>query len=497
MGTLRTAAAMSVFLAALAAGAYPGQAPASPSGGQRADDKSQVAASPARSDPLGLVFSKDYFPGTRDSSGRWMGGTETMSLLAHQGKLFAGLGDWMDTPYGKPKGDQPWTGAQVLVKDSAAAPWRVDVRFGDDYLRTESLFSAVFTTDASGARLASPVTMLIAGPSDWNAAGVRWATAWTRDDDTGRWTRTQVAQEPRHAGVRSFACHVDAVTGVNCLFAGVSQGQIFRGGYDPAAPGRLRWHPEPELTGTGRPMCMAEANGVLYAACGIKSERSDSGGLFRRIDGRSPKWELVYRWPYLLKEQGDEWAILRGLTAVPGKEKGPGPLTTLGVLDPFLFQVLIGTRTHTGVVERIDPMRGHAATVELDIRAYFAKAWGIPAYQGPCLSAYNRIVPATHPVTGERIHLIGVWVEHPQQGGPPYNGSYYLVRRRDGAYEWGAVYDFDHPIQAGSGLHGTRAIEVSPFPEDNLRVFYFGGHDCAFRESHNTAWIYRASAAAR
>jgi hypothetical protein len=44
-------------------------------------------------------------------------------------------------------------------------------------------------------------------------------------------------------------------------------------------------------------------------------------------------------------------------------------------------------------------------------------------------------------------------------------------------------------------LHvGSRPIEVSPFAEDGDKVFYFGGHDCASRPSHNTAWIYRAAA---
>jgi hypothetical protein len=226
-------------------------------------------------------------------------------------------------------------------------------------------------------------------------------------------------------------------------------------------------------------MRLPEAGGVLYAACGIKDDTPQSGGLFRRIDGASPRWELVYRWPYKVAEQGDETMLLRGLTAVPDPLGGK-------------HEVLIGTRAYGGVVERIDPMKGHAATVELDIRAFFAKAWGADTYRGPCLSAYNRFVAAVHPVTGEKIHLMSVWVEHPERAVPPHNGSYYLVRRADGTYEWGDVYDPAHPVAAGAGLHGTRAIEVSPFAEDQGKVFYFGGHDCAFRESHNTAWIYRA-----
>ncbi len=427
-----------------------------------------------------LTFTKDYFPGNKDRDGQWSGGTETLEIRAHNGKLFASLGYWMDVPYGKPKGNEPWTGAQVLVKDSADAPWRVDVTFGPTYLRTEALTVVTFTTDGQGAPLPTPVKLLVAGPSDINTADKRWATAWTRDDATGRWAKSDIAVEPRSAGARSFASHRDRVTGIHHIFAGVSAGRIYRGVYDPAAPGRLRWHAEPELSGTGRPMCMAEADGVLYAACGIKDDSPQSGGLFRRVDGAQPKWELVYRWQYKLIEGKDESEIMRGLTAIPDPQGGA-------------HEVLLGTRNYSNTIERIDPAKNFAVTVELNIREFFAKQWGIANYRGPTLSAYNRCVPAMHPVTGEKIHLIGVAVLHPQRETPPHNGSFFLVRYTDGRYEAGEIYDPAHPIPAGKGLDGTRAIEVSPFPEDKGRVFYFGGYDCASRDSHNTAWIYRGT----
>jgi hypothetical protein len=427
--------------------------------------------------PFQLTFNKDYFPGKKDRDGQWSGGTETMEFRAHDGKLFASLGYWMDVPYGKPKSDEPWTGAQVLVKDSANSPWRVDVSFGSNYLRTEALTVVTVTTDATGKVLSMPVKLLIAGPSDINTADKRWATAWTRDDATGRWAKSDIALEPRSAGARSFASHRDSVTGVHHIFAGVSAGRIYRGVYDPAAPGRLRWDAEPELSGTGRPMCMAEANGALYAACGIKDDSPQSGGLFRRVDGAHPKWELVYRWLYDSSASGDEMRIMRGLTAIPDPQGGA-------------HQVLLGTRNFNSVVERIDPTKNFAVTAELNIREFFATLWGVANYRGPTLSAYNRCVPATHPVTGEKIHLIGVAVIHPQSTKPPHNGSF-LVRHSDGRYEAGEIYDPANPVPAGKGLDGTRAVEVSPFPEDQGRVFYFGGYDCASRDSHNTAWIYR------
>jgi hypothetical protein len=73
-----------------------------------------------------LTFSKDYDAGTKDANGQFMTGTETMRLLQHQGRLFAGLDAWMDTPSNGPRpgGKPPWTGPQVLVKESAAAAWK-------------------------------------------------------------------------------------------------------------------------------------------------------------------------------------------------------------------------------------------------------------------------------------------------------------------------------------------------------------------------------------
>jgi len=337
-----------------------------------------------------------------------------------------------------------------------------------------------FTTDAKGAPLPAPVKLLVAGPSDVNITGERWATAWTRDDTTGRWSKSDIALEPRSAGARSFASHRDKVTGIHHIFAGVSYGRIYRGVYDPGAPGRLRWHTEPELSGTGRPMCMAEADGVLYAACGIKDDTLPSGGLYRRVDGPQPKWEMVYRWPCDVAARGDEMRILRGLTALSDPQGGA-------------HDVLLATRNFGSAIERIDPANNFAVTAELNIRDFFTKLWGVATYRGPTLSAYNRFVPATHPVTGEEIHLIGVAVIHPQAATPPHNGSFFLVRRADGRYEGVEIYDPNYPLPAGTGLDGTRAIEVSPFPEDQGRVFYFGGHDCANRNSHNTAWLYKGT----
>jgi hypothetical protein len=229
-------------------------------------------------------------------------------------------------------------------------------------------------------------------------------------------------------------------------------------------------------------MCMTEANGVLYAAAGIEDESPLSGGLFRRVDGEKPRWELVWRWPHLIRERGDETEILRGLTAIPDPQGGK-------------HEVLLGTCNYPGVVYRIDPKRNFVVTTELDIRAYFAKAFGVSQLRGPCLSAYNNFLPATDPDTGEKVHMLGLWINHPD-GRATENGAstWYLVRHADGTYAHGRVFDPKHPkLNPPRGLLATRTIEVSPFPEDKGRVLYFGGFDCARIESRNTAWIYRGA----
>jgi len=446
--------------------------------GLAAAHAAQQSFRPAAPALFDLKFTKDYFPGTRDVNGQWSGGTETLELCSHNGKLFASIGYWMDEPYLEPKGDEPWTGAQVLVKDSATAPWRVDVSFGKEYKRTEALVEITFTTDAKGAPLTPPVRMLVAAPDYIDISREGWATAWTRDDSTGKWQKSDIAHERYQPSARSLTSYRDKVTGIHHIFAGVSRGAIYRGVYDPTAPGRLRWNDKPELEGTGRVLAFAEANGVLYAACSLKNAPPHPGGIYRRIDGPQPKWELVYRWPFRIIGRSTEWKNMRGLTAVPDP-KGGG------------HQVLLAARSYGSVIERIDPAKNFAVTAELNIRDFFAKQWGLTALRGPVLAAYNRIVPVTHPVTGEKIHLIGVAVAHPKGDTPPHNGSYFLIRRADGRYEAGEIYDPAHPVPAGSSLVATRAIEVSPFPEDRGRVFYFGGYDCGFRKSHNTAWIYR------
>ena len=486
----------SLIVLAVAADRSPGQQsrPVTDAGGRSKDaDAIQASShrppdastSPASNAPpsLTLQFVKDYVPGTVDVAGKPLAGTEMMNFAVHGGRLYAGLGN-----RNLPDDASVKVGAQVIVKDSANAAWRVEHQFARTAPRVNAMISAVFSTDASGRSLEPAIPVLVAAPSDASAyentasdhEPLRWATVWTRDDDSGDWTETRVySAERRKPACRSFGVYRDPITRVCHLFAGTSHGSIHRAVYEPTAPGRLVWNDSAELDNVGRVVAFAECNGILYAACGLRRTRKEiTGGLYRRSNGPRAHWECVYRWPWPARRGGaDEAFLMRGLTAVPAPD-GDG-------------EVLLGSRAMPGVIERIDPRADYAVTTELDLRKHFAKAWNLPNYRRAALSAYNTMTPWTDPGSGGQVHLIGVAVLHPRLADtPPHNGAWYLVRHSAGHYSTGYIYDSEHPVPSGTNLRGTRAIIASPF--DNTTVFA-GGGDIGKQISLDTAWIYRST----
>jgi hypothetical protein len=84
-------------------------------------------------------------------NGQFMGGTEAMWLAGFQGRLYAGIG------YGQDKaGNDPQPGAQILHRDAAGSPWRVDHAFGPGFMRVEALVKTRFTTDYTEKKPSEP-----------------------------------------------------------------------------------------------------------------------------------------------------------------------------------------------------------------------------------------------------------------------------------------------------------------------------------------------------
>lgn len=160
--------------------------------------------------------------------------------------------------------------------------------------------------------------------------------------------------------MRLRAAHRDRATGADLVFAGYAPRGIYRGSFDPAALGSIRWETAPELDAGGLPSgfsglagrlrisSFAEANGRLYAAVGQQ--------IYERVDGTAPQWRLVYTNP----RPGHSEAGLRGLTAIPGA----GGEVLLAAVESDAARIV-----------RVDPRDGSEAG-EFDLEEFLGRAWG-------------------------------------------------------------------------------------------------------------------------
>jgi len=429
-----------------------------------------------------LEFTKDYFPGTKDEQGCFMGGTETRWLVSHKGELFAGISYWGDSA-----GFDPALGGQVLRKQSASSEWQVDKSWGSDYIGVYGLSSISFQSDMNGEPLSSNESILLASlvPKD----GPGKAVIWVRDDNTGEWVDVYLSEKIyERPAARGIFHHVDKVTGIHYVFVGIDGGDLYCGRYNPDLPTKIQWDKNPELSleDGSRFLSSTTANGEFYIGLMPRRSFRKVGGVYHRIDGSDPQWECVYKWKTHLLS----WTSgIRGLTAVPDPLGGN-------------HEVLLGVRESPGVIERIDPLDHYSVTVELDIREYFKSFYGAIEYPKPRVyfiirnslyAAYNDMCMIQHPMSNESLYVFGVFIRFSDTLLPPHNGAYYLIRNVSGSYNHGFVYDHDYPVGEGDYLRAARTIIKSPFPDEEETVLYFGGYDSAGQPKHNTAWIYKAN----
>ncbi|MBV8133614.1 MAG: hypothetical protein JO282_14055 [Alphaproteobacteria bacterium] len=432
------------------------------------------------------AFAASYIAGSRDDTGRFMGGTEMRVLAAHAGRLYGGNGYWEDQP-----GPEGLQGAQILVLGGPGARWRVDhafeERLPDDRprdLAVSALKEVTFATDGNGVRLAAPVSLLVAANWDLSGAG----RVFSRDDATGAWTAATLAQDRPTPGflpqVRSLGTHRDRVTGIDHVFAGQNPHGVFSGTYDPTVPGHIRLSATPELdlsnvspagisgrNGYLRVSSFAECNGTLYTAVGQH--------IYERTDGAEPHWRLVYTNSY----PGHSETGLRGLTTIPDPS-GRGEV------------LLAAVEGSAARIVRVDPRDGGGAT-ELDLPEFLRQRWGMPA--GYVIAAYNDMAKVRDPAGGEAL-LIGIEAFIPGQAqiaaghgvvtvgyGRLEAGGWYLVRRSNGHFDLGQI-----PAGSGRALVAIRSIRASPFPQER-DALYFSGYDANKAPAHDTAWIFRST----
>ena len=393
--------------------------------------------------PANEPFSISLQVGQPDANGNVLGGTELINMVGYEGKLFAGNGYWEDT-------SPPASGPQILVLSSPGGQWQQDVAF-PGHVRVDSLAVITFTTDATGALLNPPVSML--------AAGVDGAL-YTRAQ-SGTWTRVSIPGPP--LTVRALATHRDAVTGIDNLFISEGEpdnttpGAIYTAVYSPSSPGGVSVAPTPEFTNfLNRVMAFVEVNGrLLFAA---------KPGLYERTDGSPPSWTLVQSVPPVPDSVDNSG--LRGLT----------------VIGSSLFGGLEGDG---GEILRFDPNAGFAQSVDFTTGALLQQQWG-SGLQQYIIPAYNDMPQVTDPLTGASVNLIGLQAHDPGL----MSSAWYLVRSASGQYALHQVPALT--TMAPLGLIALRAWCLSPFASDRGKALYLGGYDADYKPSHNTAWLYRA-----
>jgi hypothetical protein len=431
-----------------------------------------VAQSTSNS-PANEPYSRSFTAGGHDNQGNFLGGTELTSLVAFRGKLYAGIGYWMDRPSFFNR-SEPRSPAQILVLDSKSSRWRQEHVFdklGDDdgfkYHRLSAMEVLRFNRfDADGHVIGILAEMLAVG-LDSPGGDVYTQTS------PGVWADTRI---PTSNPVRSLAMHYDPTDHTQKVYAGPGAGQerkldraIYSGVYDPSAPGRIRWNPTPERVGIeSRVMSMVDCGGTLFAAA--------KPSIFRRNDA-TRSWEVVYSYPVTQEVDSSQYASgFRGLTCM--ENAGAGGKAVL----------LSGFEGSSGDILRVDTQTG-AAVVELHSRQFLTQQWGGPPEERDIIAGYNDAPVVTN---DPEVRVFSLLAKSPNAD--QKNSAWFLSRTAGNPPRY-ALHEVD-PLpwpnwRSDNALWSVRTIAISPFPEDQGQVLYLGGYDGHFHPDHNTAWLYR------
>eukprot|EP00928_Gymnodinium_smaydae_P009999 TRINITY_DN13754_c0_g1_i1.p1 TRINITY_DN13754_c0_g1~~TRINITY_DN13754_c0_g1_i1.p1 ORF type:complete len:1108 (-),score=88.57 TRINITY_DN13754_c0_g1_i1:154-3405(-) len=438
--------------------------------------------------------------------------TEILHLTAFDNALFAGTGTWMK-PHHSPGG--------ILKLECPTCDWKSHLTFKFAG-RAEVLKVITWTTDLNGQLLQTPVNMLVTGYY-WNVGQVR-SEYYYLVGGTSDWKGPFVYFSepynyyPDHYTSRSLALHKDAVTGKELLLFPAGRPGVVSGQYDPNGDAesrklyRLKYSslirfgkfvekPRDSEFFPTRPLCMAQLGGRVFMSSGR--------AVWVRRDGRDAYWEAVFD----MKSMGYIWQVdaaaggIRGLTTIR-HESGRG--------HSMLFQWTPGGDSrvpHNGCVIRLDPVGDvFRGTREMCVNTY-VQIW-IQTEVHYSIAAYNNFVEVPIPngkfayVTGFQA-MIGTHLTNAPWN-PDQHGKNTVLTKpearflaaagiltRWGPGEWSVSFvggPRTKPDQVDPKHTAARCMTMSPFRGETA-MMYWGGHDCNFYVSKNTAWIYKGTLA--
>ncbi|NWG46355.1 MAG: hypothetical protein HXY25_07380 [Alphaproteobacteria bacterium] len=431
--------------------------------------------------------------------------SETLHIVAHHGRLFAGLGRWVQSD------TNPDIGAQVIVKDSASDDWDVFDTF-DYTVRVTGLRSVTVPSSANGG--GGNVDVLLAQSHNLVSGNQEMTLVWALDGDSS-FTGSYQLGGPEDT--RAFYGRLEGST--YAFYAGVSDTGIYRGTWN-AATQTINWSSTPELiidSGTnvgneGRVLAMAECNGALYAAVKRRIYRRNDGGTL--VTDTDSVGDNNSRWVRVNVEniRGSAPSGWRGLTCVT-QGSAPALLATYEssdgtVLTPVPYagkMVRFGSLPTGDLSAKAD----WSATIEADIGDTIAA--GLTAMGrttansaiGYAIAAYNEWQPYTY--GGVLRHAAGVqWFWN---GGCPSDrqcqtsssdAAACFITRSPGTTPTFAFdclqgtnmalvsKDADGVIEYREAFNAVRTIEPAPWDGD---IFYYGGIDGNNIAHNGSAWI--------
>jgi hypothetical protein len=426
-------------------------------------------------------WSKSFTAGGYDSNNKLLGGSEVLQLVDHKNTLFASVGYWEDANniwYGGFNTSIGW--GQINRLDNPSANWQEDLFLGSSFLRPEILKQIIFTKDQFGNSLSSPDTVLIcAGYSPNYITSQVIVKSFVRNDVNGTWGESQIVQGSFPAGenysIRDIEIYIDQQTGFEYVFATVGTQGIYKGKYNPAAPGKINWISTAEFGPLSiRPLGIEVANGALHFSSGSK--------LYRRIDGVSPNYVIDHDFSDLGATINSAVGGIRGLTTIDNPS---------GVDDAFLMMWCPNGQSQ-GTIYRLEPNgsagfnRIYEAKLSILIESFLEGS-----NASYVLGAYNEFYKYIDPISNDTLHLVGFEANITGGGHPTWNSYYkgglFAKRNSNGQYSIeeinGTIGTNDTPLVA------NRCYASSPFSNEN--ALYFGGFDPNSNSSTNMAWVFK------
>ena len=430
-------------------------------------------------------------PLTTDSKSPVIHDNEVMALATQSGRLFAATDQWEysgSSAYG-----------QVLVKDSASAPWQVFEQ--TQSTRVQALDSFPIPADQG---LGPGHSLLITQAIVNGRSRIQWLI-----DGASSFSPADSYVLPSNAAqVRSFGAHES--DGTWAVYAGVSPTGILRGTWSPARH-TLVFSPAPELTAappgspglkTQKVTAFADCAGALYVSVNTKLYRRNDGTLTRG----AARWVLLYQEPPV----GAFNSGLRGLTCVSHDGSPSLLLSTEGTGDVYRLDHLPQGQLDASVTgkpgQALTPvlefspfsairqmMAAHGAVVPATGRGsvnYVIAAYnnfetvstgGVTRQLFGIEWGYDQACPTTRICAPSGFDAAACFGVRTDQAGSPS----YILRCLSGP-QFQPTRKQPSPVRSGQAFVSVRTIKLSPFGDGRV---YYGGYDNDFSPADGAAWI--------